>query len=183
MHTSITLVAALATCLSAATPAPSPTWHDDYGEARTIGENEKKPLALVIGSGQAGYGKLCEEGQLNADVKRLLATHFVCLYVDVATTKGQNLAKALAIDSGKGLVLSDRTGYLQAFYHDGDLSTNDLTKALTRFSDANLVVKSTETITSGRISYYPYTNGGYAPGAIYGPNGGGFRGFSGGRSC
>jgi hypothetical protein len=174
MHTSITLVAALATCLSAASPSAIPTWHNDYGEARTIGQNEKKPLAVVIGSGQAGYAKLCQDGELNADAKRLLLSHYVCLYVDVGTPEGVKLAKALAVASGKGLVLSDRTGNLQAFYHDGDLSAADLTKALTRFSDANVVVKTTATNTIERTSYYPSTNGGYAP------SGGG---FSGGRSC
>jgi hypothetical protein len=178
MHTSITLVAALAACVSAASPSAIPTWHQDYGEARTIGQNEKKPLAVVIGSGQAGYGNLCKDGELNAEVKKLLLSHYVCLYVDIATAEGQKLAKALAIASGKGVVLSDRTGSRQAFYHDGDLSADDLTKALTRFSDANLVVKTTATNASERTSYYPSTNGGY-----YTPSGGGFSGFSGGRSC
>jgi hypothetical protein len=42
-------------------------------------------------------------------------------------------------------VLSDRSGNLQAFRHEGDLTDAKLVSYLDRFSDPNLVVKTTVT--------------------------------------
>jgi hypothetical protein len=70
-----------------------------------------------------------------------------------------------------GIVLSDRTGNLQAFYHDGDISKADLDKWVTRFADPSVGVRSTMTNDSLQVSMYPpsdssstsNTLGGYAP--------------------
>jgi hypothetical protein len=201
MHTPFGLTLALASCFAAPSSSENPTWHQDYSEARKLGQEEKKPLAVLVGSGQAGYADLCKHGEISDAVRKLLAKHYVCVYADVTTAHGQKLAKALAITSGKGVVLSNRTGDLQAFFHDGDLSAADLTRAIEHFADAKVVVKTTATNTYAATGYAPqptYASGatyGYVPGPQYGPPmgytpgpiGGGFGGFGGfgggGRGC
>jgi hypothetical protein len=181
MYTSVGFVA-LAMCL--VNSLASPAWETDYNQARIVSQNEKKPLAVIIGSGDQGFQKLCKDGQLGEGVRKLLVNNYICVYVDASTSHGKKLAADFAILKGKGMVISDRTGSLQAFHHDGDLSAADLTKSLKRYADPNHVVKTTETAQNDRVSNYP-SNGGAAPGTYYnfGPSAGARFGMGGGRSC
>jgi hypothetical protein len=52
-----------------------------------------------------------------------------------------------------GLVISDRSGKIQAYHHDGGLAASDLAAKLERFADPDLEVQSTE--SNVRTSYYP----------------------------
>jgi len=151
MYTSVILVALAG---SMASSQPGLTWQQDYVQARTVAQNEKKPLAVFVGSGAAGYDKISREGKLSADLQKQLAENYVCVYVDNSTPAGQKLAADLAI-TNVGLVLSDRTTNLQAFHHNGDLSDADLTRAVTRFADPSVVVNTTATNASTQISMYP----------------------------
>jgi hypothetical protein len=65
------------------------------------------------------------------------------------------------------MVLSDRKGELQAFAHDGDLSSADLGRWLTYGADPNLVVRTTMSNASSRSSMYPPTAYGPAGNAGY----------------
>jgi hypothetical protein len=98
-----------------------------------------------------------------------------------------------------GVVLSDRTGSLQAFYHKGDMASADLIRFLKRCAEPNRNVRTTETINSSmQTSMYldpaqggnPSSVGYYAP--AYGSMGftnspygyyGGAPMFTGGGSC
>src|SRR5437016_2890025 len=106
MYTSTVLVALLG--LSAApSDRGAPTWLSDYAQARKQGREEKKALAVFIGSGQQGYRKVSEEGNLSAEAQRLLAAHYVCVYLDTDSKEGQRLAAALQVTRPTGLVISD----------------------------------------------------------------------------
>jgi hypothetical protein len=72
------------------------------------------------------------------------------------------MARAFEIQ-GSGLVISDRTGEKQAFRHEGSLAGEDLTRALKKYADPNVVVYTTQTNASERRSYYGPTNGGSSP--------------------
>src|SRR4051794_33947192 len=100
MHTSITVFALLSLL-------PLPGWQTDYGTARQQAQKAGKPLAVVFGSGKAGYDKVAREG-LNAATRRVLSDEYVCCYVDVSTKGGQQLAAAFEITKGVGIVVSDR---------------------------------------------------------------------------
>jgi hypothetical protein len=154
MYTSVTLVALVGLFTAASTPQ-GPRWHSDYGVAKRDAQQAGKPLAVFVGTGRNGHARLSQEGRLSPPTLQFLAVNYVCLYVDTKSTAGQSLADQLAIRQDCGLVISDRSGQGQAFYHDGDLPEADLTRYLSRFADPNLVVRSTVTNPDERISNYP----------------------------
>jgi hypothetical protein len=179
MYTSAVLIA-LSGCLSQAAQVPDVgRWKTDYSVASRIGQREGKPLAVFIGSGGGGWEKLSKDGSLSKEAKQLLDAHYVCLYVDTTLNGGRQLARSFDMD-GRGLVISDRTGNLQAFRHRGELSGSDLTWYLRRYSESSHTVRTTETAASFDTSYRssaPPATTSYQP--AYVPSGG----FSGGRSC
>src|SRR4051812_20338495 len=121
MCTSLVLIALTGFWTASATK-PEPNWLSEYGTARQQGREEDKPIAVFIGAGEAGWNQVCRDGRLGADVNRLLAQNYVCLYVDTDTAGGRGFASELDIPEGPGLVISSPTGRLQAFRHEGDLA-------------------------------------------------------------
>ncbi len=154
MHTSFVMVALAA--LTAADPA-QPTWLTDYRAAQKQCATLKKPIAVVLGTGAKGYEKLVREGTLPAEVSKALASNYVCVYLDTSSSEGKQWAEAFEMSSGRGLVISDRTGDLQAFRHEGDLNASDLADYLKRYGDPSYVVQRTDSGSRTSTSYY---NGG-----------------------
>src|SRR5260370_21486753 len=108
-------------------PAPAaPHWFQDYWTAQKRGQSEKKPLAVFVGSGQNGFSKLSGDGNLTEPVQKILAEKYVCVYLDTTKKIGMNLADDLQITKGLGLVISDRSGRIQAYHHDGGFSAHRL---------------------------------------------------------
>src|SRR5881392_184564 len=133
MNTSI-LGLALATALAA------PTWETSYDAAQQTAVAQKKPLAVFFGPGSNGWTKLTGGDAPTLEVDKLLADKYVCVRVDTTTSEGKKLAQAFAITAGHGVVLSDRAGSLQAFWHQGDLSNQNLVQYLQKYGDPNVAV-------------------------------------------
>jgi hypothetical protein len=145
MFTSAVLVA-LSGLLAQGEMIPErPTWLNDYGVASKRGIAEQKPLAVFIGTGEAGWEKISKDGELGKEAKRLLEAHYVCVYVDMSKKDGRTLAEEFAISESAGLVISDRSGKLQSFRHDGTLKPSELERGLRRYADPNWVSTATET--------------------------------------
>lgn len=192
MHTSIVWLALSG--LASAVDVSTPTWRSDYSQARRQGAAQNKPLAVFLSPGKHGWGKLSNEGTLSSTAKELLAERYVCVHVDTATAAGRQLASAFEIPDGVGLVISDRTGQLQAFHHAGHLPRADLNRYLERYSAPDRSVRVTETHASTRTSFYPAPStpsipsssipatlqGWTQPSYGYSPGFSGFSGFSGG---
>src|SRR5258708_4155704 len=70
----------------------NPAWQSDYRAALQLGEKENKPLAVFINSGKEGWNGLTQEKELGANVRKLLAENYICLYIDSADPKGKLLA-------------------------------------------------------------------------------------------
>jgi hypothetical protein len=184
MSMSILLVALLGLDAAPASQARQTLeWQETYTAACRVGRQEKKPLAVFIGSGARGWEKVHEEGKLTPSVQRLLAESYVCVYVDADSQRGKRLAEAFSLT--QGLVLSTRDGEHQAFRHSGRMSTRDLEAALQRHANDRVAAEP-------RVSYsYNPTTTPPAPAAYpanFGGNGGfgsfgGFGGFGGGGSC
>jgi hypothetical protein len=120
-------------------------WLNDYSAACQRGRALHKPLAVFIGSGDVGWEKITKEDSSGNDVKEILASHYVCVYLDTTKDEGRQLARAFAVYAGQGMVLSDSSGKLQAFHHDGDLDSSELDKYLRRYADPDRVALTTET--------------------------------------
>ncbi|MBI1917584.1 MAG: hypothetical protein HYS12_23050 [Planctomycetes bacterium] len=173
MHTSI-LCAALAGLVPHAELAPSPNWTSDYVQGQRQALIRNKPLAVFLAPRKGGWDKLTKEGNLGKEARHLLADRYVCVHVDTDTERGRQLALDFEVSGGLGLVISDRTGQLQAFRHEGTLPGDDLKSYLERYSAAGRVTQTTETHESNRTSYAapsgaaPSTSGRVYPGAVQG---------------
>ncbi len=163
MYTSIALIA-MAGMLANHLPV-APAWEHDYRMARQIGEKAQKPLAVFVGSGSANWRQLTREGQYDAEVAKLLVEQYVRVFINVEDPEGRKLAQAFGLSGTRGLIISDRTGDVQAFRHDGDLAAKDLARLLTRFGSPDFVVYTTETgaiVPTAAVPYqgpvysYPY---------------------------
>lgn len=198
MYTSIALVA-LAGVSVAPTDVPAPQWVFDYWQGQERAQQEGRPLAVFIGRGAGGHERIARDGRVSDEVRQLLADRYVPVYVDSSSRAGRELASQFGITQGSGLVISDRSGEVQAFNHDGSLTEADLERNLRRYADPNVVVRTTESNRVSRTSYYPESGG--SPQTSYYPQtfapqpylsqptmfrssfyGGGFGGFRGGFS-
>jgi hypothetical protein len=165
MYTSGSLLA-LASVLAAPVALDRPAWLSDYGQARKLGQALNKPVAVVLGQGEAGHQKVSREGKLNSETEKILASKYVCVYLDTSTQTGRKLASSFEIASGRGLVLSDHSGAWQAFHHDGSLANGDLTRYVKQFSQpgqgARTTITHTTATTTTRTSYS-------SPAPVYAP--------------
>jgi len=152
MNTSILTVALASMVLTGQNAAP--TWQTNYSQAQQQGTAQSKPLVVVFGSGPNGWSKVVRDASPTAEVTQLMGDKYVCVYVDTASPAGKQTAQNFGIAGNTGLVISDRTGSLQAFWHQGDVSGETVGRVLTRYSDPQRSVRTTETNTS-RTSFYP----------------------------
>src|SRR6185369_16011411 len=152
---------AMSAMLSTTTAAHLPAWQLDYRQARDVAAREQKPLAVVVGTGAAGWDKIVA-GDLAPETASALRSGFVCVYVDKSTPDGEKLAKAFDLTKTTGLVISDRKGDLQAFRHEGQMADADLHRAAVRYADPALVVRSTESNAPppAPVQYYQPAFGG-----------------------
>lgn len=139
------MVLALSGCCGLADKMEVACWLSDYNKASEQGKTEKKPLAIFIASGKDGWKKLARDGKLGMDIEHLLMDGYVCVYLDTETKEGKRLAAAFEMPKGLGIVISDKTGKLQAFRHEGDLANNVLVRYLKQFADPTRVVVATIT--------------------------------------
>jgi hypothetical protein len=131
------LVTALAAAVLAPGSAVTPAWQPDYATARTRAGELQRPVAVFIARGGEGATKLVADGGLSAEVAGLLRRGYVPVFADTSTPAGRELAKAFGID--EGLVISDRSGGVQALRHQGTLTRSDLAGYLTRFTGPGAV--------------------------------------------
>ena len=137
----------------------TPTWQNSYATAQKMGTEQQKPVLVVIGSGANGWSKVIREAAPSAEVTQMMAK-YVCCYIDSTTPEGKKLAQSFEI-TGSGLVISDRSGTLQAFSHQGDLSNTTIVHYLKKYSAPGMAITMTET-NPARRSFYPETSTGAA---------------------
>jgi hypothetical protein len=145
MYTTVVLVALSSLPGNAELVPQRPAWLNDYAFASQRGIAQQKPLAVFIGTGEAGWKNVSTNGSLSEEVNDILTNHYVCVYIDTKKKEGRELARAFDVGSGVGLVISDRSGKLQAFHHDGELNSAEVRSSLRRYSDPYRVAATTET--------------------------------------
>lgn len=128
------LTAAVLSGFLASGSLETPKWETSYRDAANAAASQRKPIAVFIVAGSPG--KLVKEGDLNKDAAQLLRDGFVPLTVNTATDAGRELAKSFNMT--EGLVISDRTGGVQALRHTGGLTAVELKGYLTRFATATV---------------------------------------------
>jgi hypothetical protein len=130
MYTPVVLLALFQ--LSAAV-IPAMSWHQNYTTALQQAAAVQRPLAVFIGSGTAGWQSISPAGQLDAEARRLLADHYICLYVDTTESSGKQLAASFGVTQGPALILSDKTRQYQAYRQAGTMQPTQLVQVLQRY--------------------------------------------------
>ena len=153
---------ALFTAFATSNPG-EPGWQGDYYQAQKDAATLRKPVVVVFGSGTDGWNKVVRSAKLNGECAKLLAEHYICVYVDTSTAQGQKLARIFDITASVGIVISSRGGASQAFWHQGDVADDALTGYLRKYSDPKVAVFRTETTNTSRYSFYPSVNGASIP--------------------
>jgi hypothetical protein len=102
---------------------------------------------------------------LQDEARRLLTNQYVCLYLDTLTPAGGSQARAFQVGE-LGIVISDRSGAIQAFRHEGDLSNRALVTYLQRYADPTRVFQTTESNPANHTSSYSPPAAAIAPPAI-----------------
>ena len=147
MYTAMAMVA-LTAGMTSGKLTPNPVWLEDYGAAQTRVTEAHKPMIVFVANGKAGWETVLRDGTLSPIATKLLAENFVCVYANTNTSAGRNLADVLQVGN-KGLVISDKSGSTQAYSLAGDLTGNELVRALETYADADPKdVKKTETIVT-----------------------------------
>ena len=152
---SVLTIAALSMGVTSGKLAPTPVWENDYRVAMARVNEAGKPMVLIVGSGKTGMESVVREGSFDPAVTKLLASKFVCIYVDTNTASGRTLADALQI-TGQGVVISDKTGLTQAFSSAVAMPRAMLESTLVKYADADpKTVKKTETVVDPKAAKAP----------------------------
>jgi hypothetical protein len=142
LTTSLSSVLFAAMAAAGLTPSTAgTTWQTDYSTAARIAAESKKPMAVFIGQGKTGHTSLVTDGLGEAETKAL-STSYVCLYIDAGTESGKKLATTFELT--EGIVISDRSGNLQAVRHEGPVTKSELNEYLKRYSEPTRIVTTTE---------------------------------------
>src|SRR5262249_18368824 len=120
MFTTTFTALALSGLMAVGNEALVPSWQSDYRTAMQAALAQQRPMAVFIGRGEAGFDRLVSDGKISAESGKLLATDYVCVYVDTSTPAGQTLAGQFQIN--EGLVISTPGGQIQALRHTGAVS-------------------------------------------------------------
>ena len=131
----------------------TPLWMTEYWSAQKAAKEQGKPLAVFLAPGNEGWNKVSQRGRLSEEALRVLAVDYACVFLDTEKKEVRDLAQAFSVSDGLGLVISNRTGELQAFRHEGDLADGTLLRYLKRFADPELVVQ--ETVTNPSVESPP----------------------------
>lgn len=128
------------------------SWHVNYATARAQSAAKLRPMAIFFGNGANGYRSLVTDG-FTDEISRILARQYVSVYIDTSTADGKSLAEQFEVPSG--LVISDRTGKQQVFWHKGTLSRAVLIGHLNSYGGAYVdqvrIEKVTEIVPTGKV--------------------------------
>lgn len=153
---SSTLAAAAVTGLLTATSLGSTNgWQTDYSKALSIAAQQQKPVAVFIAPG--GPDKLIADGKLDENASKVLRQSYVALAIDPTTPAGQNLAASFKMT--EGLVISDKTGGVQALRYEGTVPTAELNGYLTRYAQTTPVVATEYAGRNRPLLQQPYGPG------------------------
>lgn len=158
MYTSALL---LALTVHANTQGAEPTWAQDYAQALKRGADEKKPVAVFLGTGNQGFTQVVNEGNLSQEVGDILSMQYICVYIDTATPQGKVMATAFGM--GRGIVLSDRSGVYLTFSREGVMSNQEMVRQLQSNSSRTNYYTGAPPETIGAPAGAPAPSSSYCP--------------------
>ena len=128
-----------------------PAWTSDYRTALSAASEFRKPIAVFITKGS--QAQLTKGEGLSADAAKLIKDGYVALHVDTTTEAGRKLAKSFELD--EGLIISDKTGGVQALRHAGTVTPTELNGYLAKYAGTEPVT-TTDIRTTGMAAQPVY---------------------------
>lgn len=163
-------------------------WQTDYTAAMSRASEARKPMAVFIGQGD-NIKQMVDSGTISAEAARLLASNYICVYLDTDTTTGKDLSGRFELS--KGLVISSPGGNTQAYRYAGTVPAATLTQELTHYASAGepkTTVAAGDAVSggvvpanytglmggcpNGRCPYAQPASGQYVPGSFVYPSSG-----------
>src|SRR5438477_11523573 len=122
--------------VSALLGSAAPSWNTDYRDAKALAAREHKPLVVVLCTctGEAAWSGITTEGNLGTESNKVLRDSYICVYVDTDTDRGRRLAADFELKTCPALIISAKTGDLQAYAHHGRLGAKRLTEVLRQYA-------------------------------------------------
>ncbi len=120
--------------LMAASIPGQPAWTTDYRQALSAASEFRKPIAVFITKGSQTQ---LTQGAGLGEAAQILKDGYVALHIDTTTERGQALAKSFELS--EGLIISDKTGGVQALRHAGTVSATELSGYLAKYAGAAAV--------------------------------------------
>ena len=113
----------------------------------------------MIGSGKTDWANLAKPAEQDDTINQTLRDSYVCVFVDTDTTEGQKLAQSFDM-SGPGVVISTRSGEIQAYRKAGQVPAGELAKELTNYTnDIYVARKISPPPAPVQPIYQPYYGG------------------------
>jgi hypothetical protein len=128
-----------------------PKLQPDYAHAMTRASEDHKPMAVFIGHGSDTFKHMLADGMISAESAKLLASSYVCVYLDTETASGKDWAGRFEMK--EGLVISSPGGNVQAYRYSGTVPGTTLTKELTIYASAG---QPATTVSAGAEAAKPY---------------------------
>ena len=154
MFTTSVTVAMVAGLLSSGSIAGLPDWTDSYGKAIALAGEKHKPVAVLLSPGE--LSKLTNGKAMGTDTLKSLKSDYIAVRVDTTTEDGKKLAEAFGIS--QGVVLSDKSGKQMALKHEGQLTSEQLSEYLTKYSSTEQVATTeyrSSVVAVAPVQYQP----------------------------
>jgi hypothetical protein len=123
-------VAALTGLLATGSLSGSTSWQTDYRTALQLSVAQQKPLVVVIHTG--GASQLFQGPTVPLEAVAAVRQNYVGLSVDPSTPEGSHLANLFRMQ--EGVVISDKTGAVQALRYEGSVTVPQVAPYLTRYA-------------------------------------------------
>lgn len=137
--------------VSAILSSAVPEFQTDYRSAKALAARDHKPLVVVLCTGEAAWKGIVPQGGLNEQSLKTLHDSCVCVFIDIDTDRGQRLATDFEFRHGPALIISDRSGEVQAYRHEGTLTSAEMSDVVRLYATA----EGLATQTNKQPSYSP----------------------------
>ena len=145
----------LGLAVSALLGSATPHFETEYREAKALAAREQKPLIIVLGAGETAWSGIVTDGGPDVEALKSMHDSYVCIYVDTETDKGHRLAADFEFHNTPACIISDKTGELQAYRHEGPVTAATFSAVLRQYADPNRVIARTDSNQPNTSNYAP----------------------------
>lgn len=111
-------------------------WHDHYGTAKSVAQQTRRPMVVVIENPRVETEKLDVQGIAAQDRRKMQTEKFELCRVNVNTVYGKKVAEAFGVSTFPHTVVTDELSKKIVFRKSGQMDPGDWTLALAKSEQA-----------------------------------------------